>query len=636
MPRLFFIFLLVSGALLQAQQQFIVRIYEQDDGSLPDLLRKARGVRIIRNLNFPRLQINGLAVAVDAGSEDEIRAILTAQFAGNFLFVPDPTIAPTEGSGDDLGAPFLPDPPGENPVLDSLVPNRPVLDPLVEHLPGNVLIDIIGTGIDYTHPDLDGLNFEPALSVMFGPGGDILPGDIDYHNHETRLAGCMGGTNTGLLSALGTASDARFRSVLCYPKPVTLGSAIPTTYTSDCLAALAEVISAHEARLATPYLHNHAAVLCFSHSVEALNTRVGDLDSLFDLAWERGIVTSISAGNHAGTAAASSPAGAGEWVAFDTGGGVGTLQYWPPPGAASYSLPGAFGFEISGGGSQYHLKTGAHNGHLVPAPWSVNGTLGSGLNTPNPVGFGPPMNAGVDLFAPGENIQVPATRLTATVGSGPVVIDGSTYFLEQGYQTGNGTSYSAAFTAALAARILQLRPWATPDQVRSVILASTTSSGSLDLLTTPNFPDLPPMSLTYPGWIARYLDIAPPGFFNDGRDDLNADPDFDGVPNFIEYYCGMDPRFPDSQHAPKVTFNHTTRILSVKMQRACYLPESPGIDWNFQAGNDLLDWIDLGQGTPVASPHTDANGDGVGITSEFNILSAEPKKFYRFSISANP
>ena len=115
------------------------------------------------------------------------------------------------------------------------------------------------------------ITFLPGLSVMSpGIAAPPYPADVDFHNHETRLAGCIGGTTTGLLTALGTTDGALYRSVLCYDPPSSLLPTVPTTYATDCIAALAEVIATHEGRLAEPYLKNHGAVICFSHSVSAL------------------------------------------------------------------------------------------------------------------------------------------------------------------------------------------------------------------------------------------------------------------------------------------------------------------------------------------------------------------------------
>lgn len=616
-----------------AQVRFIIRVYDNDNVQLNTTVNTVAGVNIVRNLDYPGQQINALAAIVPNDAIGQMRNTLNAQYAGNFLFIPDPLVTPNEGSGDVLGDPVLPTPASSNPALDDLVPGRPVGSPPAGPIEGPVIVDIIGTGIDQTHPDLAGLTFEPALSVMFGFGGGFLPGEFDYHNHETRLAGCIAGTNTGLLTALGTRTGASYRSVLCYDKPTSFAPSVPTTFVTDCIAALAEVIFAHEARLATPYLHNHAAVLCFSHSVESPNTRVGDLDSLFDLAWERGIVTSISAGNRIDAAAASSPSGAGEWIAFDNGGSIETKRYWPPLGAPTYSLPGTVGFETTGDGAEYHLKSGAHDNTAFPSAWVLGGGIGSGLNTSNPAGFGPPMNGGVDVFAPGDNIKVPATRIDPSTGAGPVMIDGTTYYKNQGYQTGAGTSYSAAYTSALAARILQLRPWASPAQVRAAIIGG---GGSFNLLEVPDLTTLDPMSLTYDDWITRYEDIALFGFFDGGGDAKTADPDGDEIPNAVEYLCGMDPRFPDAHHAPKITLDSINLVFKVEMQIAAYLPDPAEVEWEFQSSTDLDSWIDEGQGTVSLAPHTELNGDGRDLTGSLTFTTSSYKKFFRLKITSTP
>lgn len=633
MTRIIFL-LLLGCSLAGAQTRFIIRVFDTDNANLNTLVSGIGGTNIIRNLNYPGLQFNGVAALIPNADLFQMRNTLTAQYGNNnFRFVPDPLMQPNEGSGDDPADPISPTPSSSNPALDSLVPGRPIAAPPSGPIEGKVIVDILGTGIDQSHPDLAGLVFETPLSVMFA-GGGFLPADVDYHNHETRLAGCIAGTHTGLLTALGTRTGASYRSVLFYDKPAGFGPMVPATYVSDAIAALSEVIFAHETRLATPYLRNHAAVLCFSHSVEIPGTRVGDLDSLFDLAWERGIVTSISAGNHGGTAAASSPAGAGEWVAFDKSGDVVTKRYWPPLGAPSYDLPGTVGFETTGAGSDYHLKSGAHDNTVSPGAWISGGGTGTALNTPNPFGYGPAMNQGVDLFSPGDDIKVPATRLDPTTGSGPIVVDGSTYYLEQGYQTGAGTSYSAAYTAALAARILQLRPWADPSQVRDAILA--TGGGSFDVLAIPDLTTLDPMSLTYSDWLARYDEIAGFGYFDEGMDAKLADPDGDGVPNFVEYHCGMDPRFPDSQHAPKVTLDEDSLTFKVEMQIAAYLPDPAEVEWSFQSSEDLDIWNDEGQGAVTTAAHLPVNGDGVNLTGTLTFTTADLQKFFRLRFTSTP
>ena len=635
--------LLISASAAFAQGRYIVKINTPNHENLIDLINGpvVNGVTIVRDLDYPIARLNGVAVEVDdPDSFDGLRFALNNNFPNNFLLLEDPLCQPTEGSGDPHGAPLFPAPFSSNPALDNLVSPRPVTEPVTGHLSGSIVVDIIGTGIDQSHSDLGTMSFLPGISVMSpGIGEPLYPAEVDFHNHETRLAGCIGGTTTGLLTALGTTAGASYRSVLCYDPPLTLAPSVPTTYASDCIAAIAETIFAHEGRLAEPYLKNHAAVMCFSHSVLIPGTRVGDLDAMFDLAWERGIVTSISGGNNHATAAAGSPAGAGEFMVFSGGGDPTIERYWPPFGypGMTYALPGTIGFDGDMEESKFHLKTGAHTNDSIPVIWTAGPGLGSNINTANPGGLGPTMNQGIDLFAAGADIRVPATRLEEPpLGDDPdVIVDGTPYKFAQGYQKGTGTSYSAAYTAAMATRILQLRPWASPDQVRSAIIDSLTTTGGLDILTVPDLTALDAMPLSYDDWIVRYANIAPFGFFDAGEDAMSADPDEDGIANFVEYFCGMDPRHPDPEHAPDVQYDPLTTSLTITMQRACYLPESPEVDWTFQSSTDLENWDDAGKGTVTALG--EGTGDGVNIEGSFTFaIGAAPMEFYRAVIFVTP
>ena len=641
MHRIFLI-LLISASAALAQGRFLLKISTPDHGELINFVNNPglNGITVIRDLDYPFANLNGIVLEVaNPQAFNDLRQELFIAFPNNFLLLEDPLCQPTEGSGDDLAAPFLLSPFGSNPALDNLVPARPITAPVMGHLSGSIVVDIIGTGVDYSHADLSGMPFLTGLSVMSPEiGAPTYPADVDFHNHETRLAGCIGGTTTGLLTALGTTSGASYRSVLCYDPPASLTPAVPTTYATDCIAAIAEVIAAHEGRLAEAYLKNHGAVLCFSHSVLVPNTRVGDLDAMFDLAWERGIVTSISGGNANSTAAANSPAGSGEFMVFPDGGGTITERYWPPFGypGATFDLPGSVGFDGDMPESVFHLKSGAHTNDPIPLLWTSTPSIGTNINTSNPGGLGPTKNNGIDLFAPGADIRVPATRLTPPTGGDPdIIVDGTPYDLSQGYQKGNGTSYSAAYTAALATRILQLRPWAGPDQIRQGVIDSLTTSGGLDVLTVPELTTLDPMPLTYDEWIVRYADIAPFGYFDTGMDALTADPDDDGIANFVEYYCGMDPRHPDPEHAPKVQYDPGTTSLTITMQEACYLPDPAEVGWTFQKSSDLENWDDVGRGTVTTLGEGD--GDGVNIEGSYAFaIGDELKEFYRAVIFVTP
>ncbi len=643
----FLIFLFLSAGFLQAQTRYIISVRGEDNFASrieEELLRIQNPVLVFqreRGLQRPDLGINILAFSTEEREINRVENILSAsQFQRNFIFTEEPRCRLTSGlttSGGIVANPTVP-----NLPLDDLVPQE-VITPLQGALTADVLVDIMGTGIDQQHPALSGLHFEPPLSVIL-TGSGTLPGDFDYHDHETRIAGCIAGRSSGLLTRLGTRQQARYRSVLFYDQPSVIG---PVAYLTDCLAAVAEILDQHDQRTDVAYLKNHAAVVCFAHSLESPNTRVGALDIIFEQLWEAGIFTSISAGNDAIAAAAISPAGSGEWISYHVDGTptspVSNTNLWPPTGSTTYTtydLPTPsttmVGFQADFMASDYHIKSGAQNCGPIIGLWH-----NSNQNTSNPLGLGTPTgNTGVDLIAPGENINFPSTEIQATSTAIPdVVINGTGYLVERGYRTGSGSSYSAAFTAALATRILQLRPWASPSQIREVILNSTTPANSYQSLTIPNFNNLPAMALSYARWIARYNQIADAGPFPTGLGTKMDDPDQDGVVNLVEYFCGMDPRIKDDQHAPTLRVNQNFSQLTVKMQLAEYLDSTNEVDWELQVSEDLENWVGIGKGLTTLAAETPSNGDGRNLTATLDITGENdiyPKRFYRVRVFTTP
>jgi hypothetical protein len=193
MNRVLLLFLF-SCSLASAQTRYIISVFDNDNDRLVNTVNSANGaINIVRNLNFPRQRLNAVAAILDDADLNRLRDRLDIQYQGNYLLAEDPPVIPNEGSGDLLGEPLESLPPTANPALDGFVPDRPIPDPLTSPLNGKIIVDIVGTGIDQSHPDLTDLTFEAPLSVMFASGPGFLPGDVDYHNHETRLAGCIAG-----------------------------------------------------------------------------------------------------------------------------------------------------------------------------------------------------------------------------------------------------------------------------------------------------------------------------------------------------------------------------------------------------------------------------------------------------------
>lgn len=623
------------AASIQAQEPIRVIVsVDELDRDIPQAF-EANGIsfEILHSYRRPDLGINFLAGELDAAFFDEAREIADNLFGPGYVFSKDVPMRPSSSSKEGY---FLREPIVPNAPLEFLVPQGAVTEPTLGPLLGKIIVDILGTGIDQDHPDLAEMSFLDGISVIPDSGSGFLPSDFDYINHETKVAGCIGGETTGLLTQLGTASRASFRSALFYEKPNE--DRVSVAYVSDAIAATITLIESHITRLEQPYLKNHAATWCFSHSVATPSTRVGDLEQMLTLAWEIGIFTSLSAGNFATTAASISPAGTGEWITFDNGSGPVDVEFWPPTGITTYDLPlTSIGFEVNRPRSHFHLKSGGHDLKDPISIWFDAPGLGSNINTSNPPSFGPSMNNGVDLFAPAKNIPVPVSVITeSSTGSNVREIDGTAYSIERGYTAADGTSYSAAYSAALAVYLQQLRPWASPGQIRNAILkASAEKSKSLQRLFVPDSEQVDSMRLSYSDWIERYRKIVDenlPGFFANNLHEPQEDPDGDGVINLVEYLCGMDPRYPDSQHAPVLILDEASEAVVVTMQLAEYLDTNNGANWQLEKSTNLLNWSGIGQGIVRVGVEQEHSGDGRDITARQSYAPVSGKCFYRLKV----
>jgi serine protease AprX len=245
---------------------------------------------------------------------------------------------------------------------------------------------------------------------------------LDTFGHGTFMAGIIAGRDpyTGNPkdnpnAYNGIAPDARIVSVK-------VADAYGNTDVSQVIAAIDWVVQ----HRGDPGMN--IRVLNLSFGTPSLQSYLYDpLAYAAEIAWRKGIVVVVSAGND--------------------GTGTGKLLN---PAQDPYVL--AVGASDSKG-------TKTHSDDTIPA----FSTRGDGVRNP-------------DLVAPGTSVQglrVPGSFIDQKYGS--TAAFGGRFF------RGSGTSQAAAFVSGAAALLLQDRPSLTPDQVKALLTSSTSSLPAADL-----------------------------------------------------------------------------------------------------------------------------------------------------------
>ncbi|WP_458204481.1 S8 family peptidase [Haladaptatus sp. NG-SE-30] len=155
-------------------------------------------------------------------------------------------------------------------------------------------IAIIDTGIDVSHPDLEGnVNADECRLFKYG---EITPDTTDVYGHGTHVAGIAAASNDGTTGVVGTVPDAELVSlrVFYYDDVDGDGTAELTTITSDILLAIDYAASlgadAMNMSIGTPPLPPHYNQYGFRQAYRLV----------IEDAVRRGSVVVVSAGN-AGT-----------------------------------------------------------------------------------------------------------------------------------------------------------------------------------------------------------------------------------------------------------------------------------------------------------------------------------------------
>ncbi len=457
------------------------------------------------------------------------------------------------------------------------------------------VVYVVDTGITATHADFTwppgatpALTFAPGFSyAKHIPTNAPLPEYPDNHDHGTRVAGCIGGRQTGLLEALGARAVVKSISIFDTPAQ---GNGL-ATWASQAINGVLRATTDHKARRALPYLKNRAGVLVFAHATRILDGRFGALDNAIEKAWQSGLHVVMSAGNEAVNAALVSPAGAA-WGYTLPGLPPVTVRFWSgalPAGAVLFRAAPEFtvtgGCDVAGGVPQLWPLT---NFNILPA-------------------------AAVDGFAPAANVPCAAA-------AGPP------------YAAGNGTSYSAGLAAAMLTWEAWMRPWATPAQARQWFNDSMTlqPGGWMKVET----PALPPAGLTWAEWIEAFY---PAAVSTPAQRDPGGDPDTDGTPNFVEYFAGGDPRFAGNGLEPEITLQFVSGSVraTVRMPWACHLPPAPQVKWALEESTDLITWSPVAGSALTRLSPPDIKGDGTLAESTATIPDTQ-RRLLRIKFTFTP
>jgi hypothetical protein len=177
----------------------------------------------------------------------------------------------------------------------------------------------------------------------------------------------------------------------------------------------------------------------------------------------------------------------------------------------------------------------------------------------------------VELFAPGDNVLC-----ASSLGPNLCALR-------------NGTSFSAGYVAGAAARILARNPWATPNEVSTILTDQTDPqfgpSGPFGagvngvpklLYVNPN--RVPNVGQDFPTWLV---------FHGINDPDPQADSDGDSLSNTLEYFLGRDPNTSNPPSERPLAEMKGGQLL-FKFRRANYL--MPTVMFEVQFSHDCMDW----------------------------------------------
>ena len=219
----------------------------------------------------------------------------------------------------------------------------------------------------------------------------------------------------------------------------------------------------------------------------------------------------------------------------------------------------------------------------VPQQYAGTGVLCvGGSNTSNTAWSGSNYGTPLDLHAPGEGVR---TVLYSSPSSGS-------------YDSVDGTSASAALTAAIGAIHLSVNPWQSPAELEAAILADV-NSGTIDLAQ---------LDSAGPSFSGSFSDWA--SWHNLSASDTSADEDGDGLSDGLEYFYGLDPNVVNQVGQTRFSFDGTTSEFGFTLNAVLYDSADPttlldGTTWEVEHSTDLSTWKTasgtFGYGSPEES-----------------------------------
>lgn len=210
--------------------------------------------------------------------------------------------------------------------------------------------------------------------------------------------------------------------------------------------------------------------------------------------------------------------------------------------------------------------------------------------------------------------------LSATAGDGQVSLAWSAVLGAASYSvlrsTTNGAGHVAVATSLASPACVDggLSNGTTYYYVVAAANALCTGPASAQVSATPTAPLSPVQS-----W--RVTHFGGPAATGDAAD--LADPDFDGVPNLLEYSLGGDPRSASSNPAPALSIAGSPAALRLVFNRVA----DPALTYAVQGSTDLVTWVE------VWSSAGSANTAGPVAVSDTAALSTFARRFLRLRVT---